>query len=41
MLTIRFGDLLEKKEVDNRSGDEIAMDVITKAGLVVKGENEG
>lgn len=36
-LTSRFIDLINKK-VDNRSGDEIAIDVIKKAGLRFKEE---
>lgn len=35
--TQRFYDLTEK-EVDNRTGDEIALDVIKKAGLKLKSE---
>lgn len=30
-------DIIDPKPVDNRSGDEIAMDVIKKTGLVCKG----
>lgn len=36
-LTTRFVDLLNKK-VDNRSGDEIVLDVMSKAGLRFKEE---
>ena len=34
----RWIDLIDKKPVDNRTGDEIAIDVIQKAGLIVGGE---
>lgn len=33
----RWLDIIDPKPVDNRSGDEIAMDVIKKTGLVCKG----
>jgi hypothetical protein len=36
-LTARYVDLLNKK-VDNRSGDEIVLDVMSKAGLRFKEE---
>lgn len=38
MLTVRFCDIIGRKEQqkDTRSGDEIAMEVIQKAGLVFK-----
>lgn len=32
-LTVRYIDIIEPKPQDNRSGDEIAIDVITRAGL--------
>lgn len=32
-MKIRFVDLIDKKQVDTRTGDEIALDVIEKAGL--------
>lgn len=32
---VRYADLLERKETDTRTADEIAMDVISAAGLVV------
>lgn len=35
-LTVRFIDILDQKPIDNRSGDEIALDVIQKAGLRFK-----
>ena len=35
MLNMRFTELLERP-VDNRSGDEVALDVITAAGLRIK-----
>ena len=31
----RWIDLIDRKPVDNRTGDEIAVDVIQKAGLIV------
>ena len=34
-LTARFVDVLNK-EVDNRTGDEVALDVMSKAGLRFK-----
>ena len=34
-LTRRYADVIQKKTFDNRSGAEIAADVIQKAGLVV------
>ena len=35
-LTVRYGELLNSgTKVDNRSGDEIAKDVITRLGLKV------
>lgn len=37
MLTNRYSDMIGKKQAkeDNRSGEEIAADVIKRAGLVV------
>lgn len=35
-LTNRFLDLLKRKPVDKRTGDEIASDVITRLGLKLK-----
>lgn len=35
-LTQRYAELLERKPVDRRSGDEIARDVINKIGLKVE-----
>ena len=35
-LVQNFSALLRREPVDNRTGDEIAADVIKKAGLVVK-----
>lgn len=35
-ISVRYLDAINKKDVDNRSGDEIALEVISKAGLVVK-----
>lgn len=32
-IQINYGDLLKPQKIDNRSGDEIAMSVIEKAGL--------
>lgn len=32
-LSIRYNDLLKKKKVDNRSGDEIVKDVMERGGL--------
>ena len=38
VLGIRFFDLIDKKKViDNRSGDEIALDIISRAGLQYEG----
>lgn len=34
-LTARYIDILENKPTDDRSGDEIAADVITRLGLKV------
>lgn len=31
-----FHDIIKPKKVDNRSGDEIAQDIITKAGIKLK-----
>lgn len=41
-MSLSFGEMLRPKPIDNRTGDEIAMDVIKKAGLkvVVKGGEE-
>lgn len=38
-LKSRFYDLLNMK-IDNRSGDEIAADVISRAGLSIKGSED-
>lgn len=32
-ITASYQDVLKPKKVDNRTGDEIAMDVMAKAGL--------
>lgn len=32
---VRYADLIEERETDTRTADEIAMDVISAAGLVV------
>ena len=32
-ITVRYADLIKKQEVDNRSGDEIAAQVINELGL--------
>lgn len=32
-LTASYADIVQKKYADERSGDEIAMDIITRAGL--------
>ena len=32
-MNVRFADLIEKRKIDTRTGDEIAFDVIEKAGL--------
>ena len=32
-MKVRFADLIEKKKIDTRTGDEIALAVIEKAGL--------
>lgn len=34
-ITGRFADCLKRTKADNRTGDEIAADIIKKAGLVV------
>ena len=34
-LTKRYADVIQRKPLDNRSGAEIAADIIQKAGLVV------
>ncbi|MBQ4505292.1 MAG: hypothetical protein II983_06415 [Firmicutes bacterium] len=34
-MTKRYSDLFKKEKIDTRSGDEIAVDIIKKAGLVV------
>ena len=39
-LTVRWAELVDRKPVDNRSGDEIAADIIARAGLVPKGGEE-
>ena len=36
----RFYDLVNSGPPDTRSGDEIAIDIITRAGLVVSNTNE-
>ena len=36
-LTSRYIDILHKK-VDHRDGDEVALDIITRAGLRIKEE---
>lgn len=36
----RFYDLINSGPIDTRSGDEIAVDIITRAGLVVSNTNE-
>ena len=36
----RFYDLVNSGPPDTRSGDEIAIDIITRAGLVVNNANE-
>lgn len=35
-MTVRFADMVYKKPEPQKSGDEIAREVISKAGLVVK-----
>lgn len=35
-LTISYDDYMHPKPVDNRTGDEIAVDVITKLGLKLR-----
>ena len=35
----RYADIISNKPVDNRTGDEIALDVITRAGLKVKNDD--
>jgi hypothetical protein len=35
-VTRSFSEVLRREPVDNRTGEEIAADVIKKAGLVVK-----
>lgn len=32
-MSVRWLDLIDEKPTDNRTGDEIALDVIQKAGL--------
>ena len=39
-ITKRFIDLIEPKPQDTRSGDEIAIDFIKRAGLKIKGSEE-
>lgn len=34
-LTVRYVDMINPQPVDNRTGDEIALDVINKLGLKV------
>ena len=34
----RYIEIIEPKEVDTRTGDEIVADIIKRAGLVVKSE---
>lgn len=38
VLTTMYNDLIDPKPVDNRSGDEVAMDVINKLGLKYVGD---
>ena len=40
-VAVRWADLLTKKVEDERSGDEIAEDVIRRIGLKLKGEENG
>lgn len=40
ILASRWIDAVSKKAEDSRSADEIAIDVITKAGLTMKGGEE-
>ena len=40
VLNERFFDLVNSGPPDTRSGDEIAIDIITRAGLVVNNTNE-
>lgn len=39
-LTVRWAELVDRKPVDERSGDEIAADIIARAGLKPKGGEE-
>ena len=36
-ITANYTDLIEPKEEDTRTGDEIALDIINRAGLIVGG----
>lgn len=38
-LNVHLMDVIHPKPVDNRSGDEIALDVISKAGLTLQTED--
>ena len=37
-ISVRWSELIEHKAVDERSADEIALDIITRAGLKIGGE---
>jgi hypothetical protein len=39
-ITVKWREMAERKPEDERSADEIAMDIITRAGLTIGGENE-
>ena len=37
-LKLRYYDIIQPKKADTRTGDEIVVDIIKRAGLVVKSE---
>ena len=37
-ITAKLADIIDTKQTDNRTGDEIVEDIIKRAGLVVKSE---
>lgn len=39
IINVRYTDLMHPKEIDTRSGDEIALDVINRLGLKVEDEH--
>lgn len=40
VLKTRYSELIETKKIDNRTGDEVARNVIKRIGLKVKGQKQ-